>query len=114
MQQITLNEQSTIKIINADNINYTIALNYNTSRQGWFSDLTSDNFNLFGIRLTSNYNVLKQWQNKLGFGLYIKTENNSEPFFYEDFKSGRATICLLESVDLEFQSLLLESKYEKI
>ena len=110
MQQITLNENSTIKVVNAKNENFTIYLNYNSTRQGWFLDLESENFNLYGIKITSVLNVLRQWKDKLGFGLYIETENNSEPFFLEDFNTGRSKIYLLEPDDL----LVMEEVYAQI
>lgn len=110
MQQITLNENSTIKVVNAKNENFTIYINYNSTRQCWFLDLESEKFNLYGIKITSVLNVLRQWKDKLGFGLYIKTENNSEPFFLEDFNTGRSKIYLLEPNDL----LIWEEIYAQI
>ena len=110
MQEITLNENSTIKVVNAKNENFTIYLNYNSSRQCWFLDLESENFYLYGIKITSVWNVLRQWKDKLGFGLYIETENNSEPFFLEDFNTGRSKIYLLEPDDL----LVMEEVYAQV
>ena len=85
MQEITITENSTIEIVNGNNETYTGYINYNSSRQGWFLDLVSENFKIYGLRLTSVPNILRQWQNKLGFGICVITENNSEPFFLEDF-----------------------------
>lgn len=106
MQQITITENSTIELINAKNETYTGYINYNSSRQGWFLDLVSDNFKLYGIRLTSVPNVLRQWKDKLGFGLCVICENNSEPFFSEDFDTGRAKLFLLNIDDLKLQDLI--------
>lgn len=105
MQQITITENTAIEIINAKQETYMAYVNYNSSRQGWFLDLVSDNFKLYGIRLTSIPNVLRQWKNILGFGLGVSCENNSEPFFLEDFNTGRAKIYLLEPDDLIIQDL---------
>lgn len=106
MQQITITENSKIQIINAKNETFNGYINYNSSRQGWFLDLESENFKIYGIRLTSVPNILRQWQDKLGFGICVITENKSEPFFIEDFNTGRAKMYLLEPDDLELQDLI--------
>ena len=109
MQQITLTEQNIFEVINAKNENYKLCFNYNQARQGWFVDIKSQNFKCFGIRLTSFPNILDQWEKKLGFGLAVKCEKNSEALFYEDFTSGRANLFLLEPEDLEAQKVLWEN-----
>lgn len=106
MQEITITENSTIEIVNGNNETYTGYINYNSSRQGWFLDLVSENFKIYGLRLTSVPNILRQWQSKLGFGICVITENNSEPFFLEDFNTGRSKIYLLNPDDLYFQDLV--------
>lgn len=108
MQEINISENSTIEIINSKNETYTGYINYNSSRQGWFLDLVSENFSIYGIRITSVPNILRQWKKKLGFGIGVITENKSEPFFIEDFNTGRAKMYLLEPDDLTFQDLLYE------
>ena len=108
MQEITLKENSSIEIINAKEETYVGYINYNSSRQGWFLDLVSENFSIYGIRITSVPNILRQWQKKLGFGIGVLTENKSEPFFLEDFNTGRAKMYLLEPDDLEIQDILYE------
>ena len=108
MQEITITENSTIEIINAENETYTGYINYNSSRQGWFLDLVSENFSIYGLRITSVPNILRQWQKKLGFGIGVLCENNSEPFFLEDFNTGRAKLYLIEPADLKYQDILYE------
>lgn len=106
MQQITITENSTIEIINAKNETYTGYINYNSSRQGWFLDLVSDNFKIYGIRITSVPNILRAWKERLGFGIGVICENYSEPFLLEDFNTGRASLYLLDLDDLKFQDIL--------
>ena len=106
MQQITITENSIIEIVNANEETYTGYINYNTSRQGWFLDLYSDSFKIYGIRITSMPNILRQWQEKLGFGIGVICENSSEPFLLEDFNTGRATLYLLEPDDLAIQDII--------
>lgn len=106
MQQITITENSSIEIINDKNETYTGYINYNSSRQGWFLDLVSENFKIYGIRITSVPNILRQWKDKLGFGISVICEQKSEPFLLEDFNTGRAKLYLLESDDLVLQDLI--------
>ena len=106
MQQITIKENSTIEIINTKNETYTGYINYNSSRQGWFLDLVSESFKIYGIRITTSPNILRQWQKKLDFGIGVLCEKNSEPFFLEDFNTGRANLYLIEPDDLTIQDLI--------
>lgn len=106
MQQVTITENTILEVINGKNESYTVYINYNTSRQGWFLDLVSENFKVYGIRITSIPNVLRQWKNKLGFGIGVLTENRSEPFFLEDFNTGRSKMFLLDPDDLALQGLM--------
>lgn len=106
MQQITFKENNIIEVINAENEVYTGYINYNSTRQGWFLDLVSEKFKIYGIRIASCPNILKQWTKRLGFGIGVMCENKSEPFFWEDFNTGRAKMYLLEPDDLKLQELL--------
>ena len=106
MQQITITENAQIEIINAKSETFTGYINYNPSRQGWFLDLVSESFKIYGIRLTSVPNILRQWRDRLGFGLCVITENSSEPFFLEDFNTGRAKLYLVEPDDLDLQDII--------
>lgn len=108
MQQITFKENNVIEVINVKQENYKGYINYNSSVQGWFLDLVSENFKIYGIRITSCPNILRQWSNKLGFGIGVLCENKSEPFFIEDFNTGRAKMFLLEPDDLNLQDLIYE------
>ena len=109
MQQITLNEQSIVEVVNAKQENFKLCFNYNQTRQGWFVDIISENFKCRGIRLASFPNILSQWEKRLGFGLAVKCERDSEALFYEDFSSGRANLYLLEPDDLEAQQVLWDN-----
>ena len=108
MQIISLNEQTVIEIINSKQESYKLAFSYNYNRQGWFIDIVSDSFKIYGLRITCNSNILRQWKDKLGFGIAIEAENDLEPFFQEDFLTERAKIYLLEPSDLEDQDNLLK------
>lgn len=108
MQEITITENSIIEVINAKNETFNGYINYNSSRQGWFLDLVSENFSIYGLRITTVPNVLRQWRKRLGFGIGVVCENKSEPFFLEDFNTGRAKLYLLEPDDLEMQDILYE------
>lgn len=106
MQQIELTEQGTYNIINSKQENYQLVFNYNQAVQGWFLDLVSENFKIYGIRVTSVLNILKQWSDKIGFGVAVKCEQDSEPMFFEDFTTKRARVYLLEPDDLITQKVL--------
>lgn len=109
MQQLELNENSIIEVVNSNKVSYKLYFNYNTTRQGWFVDVASEEFNIYGIKAVCSPNILRQWQNKLNFGIAIIADNELDPFFAEDFASERAKIYLVEPQDLDAQNILYKS-----
>jgi hypothetical protein len=65
---------------------------------GFILDLTYGSFHSRGIRLVNNYNILGRYSNLLPFGIQIYGAH--DPFFQDDFSSGKNNFLLLEAAEV--------------
>jgi hypothetical protein len=72
-------------------------IEYRPQQLGWFANFSWATWIVSGIRLSAAPNILRQWQNRIPFGLSLLTANNAEPLNLEDFSSGYAQLVLLNS-----------------
>lgn len=84
---------------NQEHINFT--LYYQPTQRGWFFDISYGSFSASGLRLSSSINALRQFRNLIPFGLLVLTEDGYEPYYLNDFESGRVTLYLLNANDVE-------------
>jgi hypothetical protein len=92
-------KQQTGIVLN-DGSRAVISLEYRANQLGWFYDITWGDFTLNGQRLVTAPNMLRQFRNKLPFGIAVVTTNNVEPLKQTDLSSGVATLYLLDSTDV--------------
>lgn len=75
-----------------------LEMRYLPTQNGWFMDIDYDDgaFTLKGTKVVTSYNLLLQFEYIVPFGIMILTEGNSEPFFLDDFVTGRSSMYILE------------------
>jgi hypothetical protein len=90
-------------IILLDNTTFSITLYYRSLTSGWYCDIKYDpaNFDLRGIKITNNLNILHPFRNKLNFGLSFIVPDGGELWYQDDFISGRVLTLLLDKNDIE-------------
>lgn len=71
------------------------------SQIGWFFDITYDNFKSTGLRLVNSLNVLSPYFNILRFGLAVEVPDGAEPYFLDDFISGRVNLYVLSENEVK-------------
>lgn len=81
--------------------NISFKLYYFPGQIGWFYDVSYGNFNVTGQRLVVSPNTLNQWINIIEFGLGCTSSDGDDPFYIDDFISGRISLYLLNSTDIE-------------
>lgn len=90
-----------------DNSRVTLKLEYRANQIGWFFDFTYEDKTYTNLRLTTSYNVLRNFRNWLPFGLRVDTLDKQEPTDLDDFASGYATLYVLNKNDIT----ITESNY---
>lgn len=78
----------------------SINLFYKPLQIGWYVAVKYQSFAVNVIRVGASLNLLDQFSNLIPFGLACFTTQGQDPFFQQDFQSGNATLCLLDSNDL--------------
>lgn len=71
------------------------------SQIGWFFDITYGNFKSTGLRLVNSLNVLNPYFNILRFGLMVEVPDGAEPYFLDDFISGRVNLYILSEGEVK-------------
>ena len=68
----------------------------------WYFDISYKNTNINNVKIVLHPNILRQFRNKLPFGLMFYTENGSpvEPFQITDFKTGRVKMGILNEEEI--------------
>lgn len=90
-------------LLEKDNSSILIRLVYKPTQLGWFMDVEYEtkNFAVYGIRITTNLNLLNQWRNVLPFGIICYCEDNYDPLSIEDFLVGRAHLAILSEDEVK-------------
>ena len=60
-------------------------LRYAPMVESFFIDVSYKDFSVKGLRVVQSYNILKQWERIIPFGIAIVSENNLEPLLIDDF-----------------------------
>lgn len=86
-----------------DNSRIVLDLTYKPTQLGWFVDVTYEKMGIeiYGLRVTTNTNILDQWRNILPFGLLCTCEDEQEPLLLDDFIVGRAKLHILSAEDVQ-------------
>lgn len=91
-------------LLEEDSSSIVLNLTYKPTQLGWFIDVEYEplGFAVYGLRLTSNLNLLNQWRNILPFGLRCVGADAQDPLSLQDFLVGRAELSVLskEEVDM--------------
>ncbi len=92
-------KQSTILTL-TDGSKVLFYLEFRSQQRGWFFDVTWNTVSVFGQRLVTSPNVLRQYLNTLPFGIAVVTTDGAEPLTASDFSEGTVSLYLLEGSDL--------------
>lgn len=90
-------------LLDTDSSLIVIRLVYKPTQLGWFMDVEYEakNFAVYGLRITTNINILNQWRNLLPFGIICYCDNVQEPLSIEDFLVRRAYLGILSKEEVE-------------
>lgn len=90
-------------LLEKDNSSIVIRLVYKPTQIGWFMDVEYEpnNFAVYGLRVTTNVNILNQWRNVLPFGIICYCEDNYDPLSIEDFIVERAHLAVLSEEEVK-------------
>ena len=91
----------TIRIGLEDGGTIQLTLNFRSNQRCWFYSIAgSSGFTVNNRRLVNSPNMLRQFRKNINFGLSCFVSDGGEPWFLNDFQTGRVKICELSSSDV--------------
>jgi hypothetical protein len=84
-------------VLSEDNKLINFTLRYLPTQRAWIADIGDTT----GLHLTTSPNILRNLVNILSYGIAIITTDGLEPFFIDDFATGRCKMYLLNSADIQ-------------
>ena len=90
-------------LLEKDNSEVVIDLVFKPTQIGWFIDVeyASGNFKVYGLRVTTNSNILNQWRNIIPFGIICYCEDAQDPLSIQDFLVERAHLAILNEDEVK-------------
>ncbi|MEE0059283.1 MAG: hypothetical protein UE295_00490 [Acutalibacteraceae bacterium] len=79
-----------------------LKLEYISQQIGWFLSYEYEGKISNCHRITNCYNILREAQNTLPFGIACTVTDGQEPYFLDDFKEGRANLYILSKDEVEY------------
>lgn len=102
LTELTSDYKQKYSITTEDNETFDLLLEYMTQQQCWYYSISyGDNFVINNQRLVYSPNILRQYKNIIPFGLAVNTLDQSDPYFLEDFESGRVEVTVLTESEVE-------------
>lgn len=77
-----------------------LTLTYRPTVQRWSLTIADGTFEVDGINLCLSPNILRPWKNVIDFGIMCISTDGLDPFFIDDFSTGRVTMYLLTAADV--------------
>lgn len=89
-------------VVTDDGISFYMELYFVPLQLSWIiTKLTYEDFTLENIRVCNSPNLLHQFKNQLPFGIAVKSDQDREPMFLEDFQEGYSKMYLLTEDEME-------------
>lgn len=101
IQQITSDPYQKQTLVLPDGTTMQLTIYFVPMQYGWFiTSLVYGTFAIQSLRITNNPNMLRQFKNKIPFGLACFSKNDREPSLQEDFSSGASVLYILSAAEV--------------
>lgn len=84
-----------------DGTKITISLNFSDINRAWFLDFTYQGYTSTCHQVTNNPNIIRECQNLFPFGIGCSVSDGYEPWFIDDFMTGRAELYVLNADEVK-------------
>lgn len=78
-----------------------VRLRYLATQEYWVVDIEHEDFTLNGFRVVNSPNFLRQFRNKIPFGIDCVVEGRRDPYYIDDFSSQKAQLMLLTKIEVD-------------
>lgn len=100
IDRITNDAKQQYTLVTEDGDTVVLALNFLASQSLWSFSLTYGDLIINGLILTCGPNIIRGYKNNVPFGIAITSTDKLDPFYQNDFISGRIKFYLLSAADV--------------
>lgn len=90
------------KVVLADGSVVAFTFTYLAAIERWVFSLSHPELDLASVILCAGPNILRDFRHLIPFGLGCYSTDGADPFYIEDFASGRITLYVLDAAEVEF------------
>lgn len=113
IQQVTNDPKQKQVLLLDDGTSLSLTIRFVPLQLGWFIDnltYTATGFELNGMRVTNQPNMLRQFKNQIPFGLACFSRSDREPSQQNDFSSGASKLYILSAAEVQAYEDFLSGK----
>jgi hypothetical protein len=100
IDQLNDASKQNLKIALDDGSVVDLSVRFVENQQGWTYCLTYGTFEVNNRNLVNSPNLLRAFRDIIPFGLACIVSDGQEPWFKDDFTTGRVKIYILDSTDV--------------
>lgn len=101
IDRLTTDARQRYTLVAEDGEEIDLLLWYAPSQQGWMMDVTAGSFTVEGVQLVNAPNIMRIYRNFINFGFTITVNDGLDPYYLDDFVSGRVKFYLLTAAEVE-------------
>lgn len=101
LNRLNDNARQQYTLVGDDGITPTLNLVYMPRVSMWSFSITYGDFQLNQAMLTASPNVLRNYRYNIPFGLAVTSTDGLDPFYLDDFTSGRINIYMLSAQEVQ-------------
>ncbi len=101
VEKVTTNPLQKHTVVLPGGLFLNFEIYFRPMQYGWFfNSISYQDFEVKGLRITNNPNMLYQFQNLIPFGIGCFSNAGREPSLQEDFASGASRIYVLDEAEV--------------
>ena len=99
--EFTDNPKQTCTLVLENQETVVFNLYFYETQLSWYFDFTYNDVISNGNKVVLGVNILRNFKHLIPFGLAFQANDGVEPFAIDDFTSGRVSVYLLSTADVE-------------
>lgn len=108
--EISTSANQRLRLVGENNEQIDLVLQYKPTQQSWYFTLTYQGRTIGSKRVCESPNLLNQFRNVVPFGLACRVPEGGEPYFVEDFATGRVQLYLLNEAERDQATTIFETR----
>lgn len=100
IDRITNDAKQQYTLVTEDGDTVVLTLTFLASQSLWSFGFTYGDLQINGLILTCGPNIIRSYKNNVPFGISVTSTDKLDPFYQNDFISGRIKLYLLSTADV--------------